>query len=145
MQLSESTLHMAALFGGVSGSILVLLLVSAGRKNKMDSRLAKLGGKDALPDGAESLTRLAQKALPSMGTALMPEDEEKRSQLQTRLVRAGLYSRQALPMFLGVKLLLILVPLVLGVLVALAHLIPSKLALPAAAMLGVVGMIVPGW
>ena len=53
-------------------------------------------------------------ALPRMGTALVPTDEDERTLLKTRLIHAGLYGRQAMAIFLGVKLLLIVCPASLG-------------------------------
>ena len=55
-------------------------------------------------------TSIARTALPKMGTPFVPSDEEERTQLQTRLIHAGLYSRQAMVAFLGVKMLLMFAP-----------------------------------
>ena len=52
-----------------------------------------------------------------MGTVLVPNDEEERTQLQTRLIHAGLYGRQAMAVFLGVKLLLMVAPALVGLVV----------------------------
>ena len=49
-----------------------------------------------------------------MGQRLVPEDEEERTQLQTRLIHAGLYGRQAMVVFLGVKMLLMVAPPLVG-------------------------------
>ena len=43
------------------------------------------------------MAQLALTTLPRMGTALVPTDEEERTLLKTRLIHAGLYSRQAMP------------------------------------------------
>ena len=50
-----------------------------------------------------------------MGTPFIPTDEEERTKLQTRLIHAGLYRRQAMVVFLGVKALLMIAPAFLGV------------------------------
>ena len=42
------------------------------------------------------MAQFARTALPKMGTALVPTDEEERTLLQTRLIHAGLYGRQAM-------------------------------------------------
>ena len=54
------------------------------------------------PTGRRS-TSSPETTLPRIGTALVPTDEEERTLLKTRLIHAGLYSRQAMAVFLGVK------------------------------------------
>ena len=54
-----------------------------------------------------TLGKIASTTLPRMGTPFIPTDEGERTKLQTRLIHAGLYRRQAMVVFLGVKVLLI--------------------------------------
>jgi hypothetical protein len=51
-----------------------------------------------------------QTTLPKMGKHLMPSDAEEQSLLKARLTQAGIYHPQAVPIFLGVKMLLMVTP-----------------------------------
>ena len=42
------------------------------------------------------MAQLARTTLPRLGTPLVPTDEDERTLLQTRLIHAGLYGRQAM-------------------------------------------------
>lgn len=97
--------------GSVAG--LVALLFS-GRDQRLEARLQSLSGK-ALSNPLDQkysgpISRAAAQALPKMGESIMPQSEAERTQLQTRLLHAGLYKPQALVIFLGVKLLLMASP-----------------------------------
>jgi tight adherence protein C len=129
---------------GSSLVILVFMLVS-GRKSRLDNRLRDLASKGgALPD-PDPLAQFAQTALPKMGVSLMPKDETERTRLQTRLVHAGLYGRQAMPIFLGVKLLLMVSPALIGVVAGVLGIVSLFNGLIVGAMLGIVGMIGPSF
>jgi tight adherence protein C len=110
---------------------------------RLDSRLRDLSGKGPATD---PMGQFARSALPRMGAALMPDKPEERSRLQTRLIQAGLYSRQAIYIYLGVKLLFMIVPPILGLLAALSGLVDSvSKGVIIGALGGVVGMIGPSF
>ncbi len=87
---------------------------------------------------------LALAALPSLGTPLMPESEQAQTRLQQRLIRAGLYSRSALPRFLGVRVVLLIVALLAAVAIGFTRLLPPPLALLLGCALVLLAMIGPG-
>jgi tight adherence protein C len=123
-------------------TVLIFLRVSKPR-TRLEGRLRELSGKgDRDPD---SVGDFARAALPKMGAALVPEKEEERTRLQARLVQAGLYGRQAMYFYLGVKLLLIAGPAVAGLAAALLGLLPVVHALIGGAILGIIGMIGPSF
>jgi tight adherence protein C len=124
--------------------LLVALLVGA-RKGRLESRVRGLFEKPRSRGEPDGLTHLAQTTLPRMGAALMPTDDDKRSRLQARLIHAGLYGRQAMPIFLGAKLLLTLTPLALALLAAVVGLVPPLEAILAGCALGIVGLIGPSF
>jgi tight adherence protein C len=125
-----------------AGSLTVLVyLVLVGRGSRLEGRLRELSGKTDYD--FDPMGQLALQALPRMGAALLPGKEEERTRLQSRLVHAGLYTRQAMPVFLGVKLLLMVVPPLLGLLAGLADLMPTSHGLVYGALLGVCGAIAP--
>ena len=128
----------------MAGSLLLLIFLLAGdKKNRLDIRLDELSsGGDAGPD-RDSVATLARTTLPRMGAPLMPKDEESRTRLQTRLMHAGLYSRQAMVVYLGVKMLLIVSPVFLGLAVAVSGVVEPMVALIVGCMLGLFGLIGP--
>jgi len=75
----------------------------------------------------------------------MPSDEGERTILRTRLIHAGFYGRQALAIFLGAKLLLIVAPSLVALTLGLSGLIPMEYALLGCGCFGIVGMIGPGF
>jgi tight adherence protein C len=132
-----------AAFLSVSSLVLLVCLLAGGRKSRLDNRLKGLGAKGGPPPEPDTVAQFARSALPKMGAPLVPKDEEERTRLQTRLLHAGLYSRQAMVVFLGVKVLLMVSPLLLGVAAALAGLVPAAYAVVCGALLGGFGMVGP--
>jgi tight adherence protein C len=133
-----------AYFLMASSLVLLVSLLVGGRKNRLDDRLGELSGKEA-PREADSVKQLARSALPKMGATLVPEDEESRTRLQARLVQAGYYSRQAMVLFLGVKMLMMVAPVVLGLVAGLLGLCPVTHGLIFGAIFGMAGMIGPSF
>jgi tight adherence protein C len=124
---------------------LVCLLVS-GRRSRLDQRLGELtakGGEQAA--NTDRVAQLARSALPKMGAPLVPKDQEERSRLQARLLHAGLYNRQAMVLFLGVKMLLMIAPPVLGLVAGTLGLLPLVNALIYGIFLGAFGMVAPSF
>src|SRR5215831_19991198 len=101
-------------FAMVSSLALMIALLWTGRRGRLDSRLQELSGKAGSVPEIDSVAELARQALPRVGAPLMPRDQQERTRLQARLIQAGLYSRQALVIFLGVKMLLMTVPVIAG-------------------------------
>ncbi len=129
----------------VSSSFLLLLLVLAsGRRSRLQTRLGELSGRAVVAE-PETVAGLARRALPHVGAPLMPDDKEKQTLLQTRLVQAGLYGKQAMPIFLGVKMLLMAAPALLGAVAGAAGLVSLRQGLVVGALLSVFGMIGPSF
>jgi tight adherence protein C len=80
-----------------------------------------------------------------MGAPLVPKDEEERTRLQGRLIHAGLYSRQAMVVFLGVKVLLMIGPALLAFAAVVVGLIPTAYGVIGGPLLGALGMIGPSF
>lgn len=134
-------------FVAVASLSLLIMSLVGGRKNPLDRRLATLSADEtgepvAAPD---PMAEFARTALPKMGAVLVPEKEEERTKLQARLVHAGFYGPQAMVVFLGVKLLLIVGPAVLGATVGALGLVPFQLALITGCLLGAFGLIGPSF
>ncbi len=128
-----------------SSAVLLIFMLVWGRKAPLDDRLDDLSGKARFQAESRSVADFARSALPRMGTALVPTDDGERNLLKTRLVQAGFYSRQAMPVFLGVKMLLMVAPALIGFALGTVGLVPLRAAVMAGACLGMLGMIGPSF
>ena len=124
---------------------LLLFLVLGGKGDKLNARIDSLSGRGRPEERPETVASLARKALPSMGRVIVPEDEAERTRLRARLVHAGLYQRQAMYAFLGVKFVLILTATLVGLGLTLTKILPTARALPLSLGLFFVGMFGPGY
>jgi tight adherence protein C len=131
----------------LAGSSLVLLvfMLVGGRKNRLDDRLKGLSSKGGPGPKADTVAQFARSALPKIGAPLVPKDEGERTRLQGRLINAGLYSRQSMVVFLGVKVLLMVLPALLGLAAGVVGLVPILYGVIGGGVLCVVGMIGPSF
>jgi tight adherence protein C len=114
------------------------------------ARVRELGSSPRTGGGSDAgtqrggLGQMVLSKLPSVGTPLLPTNEAQRGQLQRRLIEAGIYDRNALPLLLGVKMLLMAAPVALSVLLAATgSLTPIRAVF--AGIVGIcLGMIAPG-
>jgi tight adherence protein C len=136
-----------ALVAFLMASTLVLLVdaLRSGRRNRLAARLDDLAGRAESEPEPDTVAQLARSALPKMGAPLVPEAADKRGRLQARLLHAGLYGRQAMVLLLGVKMLLMITPLLLGLAVGLLGLVPFYNGVLAGMVCGLVGMIGPSF
>lgn len=129
----------------MSGSLTVIVaLALKARGRRVAARLEGLTGA-VDPVAVETVTRAVQRTLPKVGKHLMPDDIESQTQLKSRLIHAGFYSPQALPVFLGVKMLLMVGPALLGLAIGLLGLVPVTYGLLFGACGGIVGLIGPSF
>lgn len=124
-------------------------LAFVGRNRKLEARLHGLANPDQpqqqqVQSGA-AIAKAVKEALPKMGQTLMPEEGEERTKLQTRLILAGLYSRQAMVVFLGVKMALMVTPVLLGLIVGLLRIMPTAYGILFGACGSILGIIGPSF
>jgi tight adherence protein C len=136
---------MVAAFVMASSMVLLISLVLGDRQARLKERLRDLSGQDPLVTETVTLGKIASTALPRMGAPLVPTDEEERTKLQTRLIHAGLYRRQAMVVFLGAKVMLMVAPAVLGVVASLIGLVTFQQGLIFGGSLGIGGLIGPSF
>jgi tight adherence protein C len=140
--MTEDTLQaLAAFLMATSLTLLIFVLVSR-QQSRLDARLKALAGKEAATD---PMGQWARTALPKMGAALMPDKPDERTRLQRRLIQAGYYNRQAVAYFLGIKLMLMILPPVVGLALAMFNVVSFQVGLLCGALGGVVGMIGPSF
>ena len=133
---------MAASVVGVVG------LLIFDRNRRIESRLRELSETHKPAIASEStgvVARAVQRALPKMAQPLIPSEEVERSKLKTQLILAGFYNPQAMPIFLGVKMLLIVTPALLGLIAGGIGLVPTTYGLLGGACCSIVGIIGPSF
>jgi tight adherence protein C len=114
------------------------------RNHRLESRLEGLKGPSAPTIGDTRLSVLARSALSKLGSPLLPNEEAQRTRLQTRLLHAGIYNPRALVTFLGIKMLLMFLPVIIGLLCLILHIGPRPHVLLWGLLGGLVGMFAPG-
>ena len=134
----------SAAFVMVSSLVLLVSLLVGGRRTRLDSRLRDLSEQGGPAMDTITLGKIASTTLPRMGTPFIPTDEGERTKLQTRLIHAGLYRRQAMVAFLGVKVLLI-APAFLCVAASLIGVVTLWQGLIIGLCLGIGGLIGPSF
>ncbi|CAN5716625.1 type II secretion system F family protein [soil metagenome] len=161
---ATTTITLVAFLMASSAVLLVFTLVR-GRSSRVDARLKGLATEErslsisgsgpgsgfssaaqparGLP--GDPMREFARAALPKMGTPLVPTNEEERSRLKTQMIHAGLYGRQAMPIYLGVKMLLMVSPALIGLSLGMIGLVPPMYGLLGGACFGIAGMIGPSF
>ena len=86
----------------------------------------------------------SQKGLPKLGAVLMPEDAKKASRLKSRLTQAGLYRQHSLAFYLGVKMILMIVPMAVGIALSGVGMLTLLEGVLYGAVIGLVGNVAPG-
>lgn len=127
-------------------------LVLVGRNRRLESRLQGLSqdgkpGQKPVPQEASgaAIARAVKQALPKMGETLIPEEGEERTKLKARLILAGLYRPQAMVVFLGVKMLLMVTPVFVGLIAGLIGLLPTSYGMLFGACGSIFGTIGPSF
>jgi tight adherence protein C len=148
--MTANTMTTLTIFAGTFSLILLTYLIITGRPTRLESRVQRLAEgleeeENSSAVHSTSMIDLARTTLPKLGTHLVPGDEEEQTRLRSRLIHAGFYSRQAMFLFLGVKMILILVPMVLGFVAASLSLVPFLYGVFGGIILCVVGMIGPSF
>ena len=120
-------------------------LFLSGRGSKLDARIGEMAGRARPEEKVETVAQMARVALPKMGQIIVPDDEDERTKLRARLVQAGLYHRQAMHIFLGVKLAMLGLATVVGIGLTTTKILPPTQALPLASALFLAGMVGPSF
>ena len=145
--MDSETLLMLGVFAAVVGLATAAGLVLTGGGGRLAGRLDELSGKGrkAEEERPETVAKIAKAALPKLGKVIVPDDEAERNRLANRLVLAGLYNRQAIYVFLGVKLSILISALALGVFLTLTGAASPAKVLACSLGLFLVGMIGPSF
>jgi tight adherence protein C len=142
----ETTPVVSILVFLATSAVVVFALLRLDRTNRRArARLRELAEGEARPPSSVSVSGIALSALPAVGNLFMPAEGRQRVQLQTRLTRAGIYDSRAPGVFLGIKLLLIVVLAILGALAPSLWGVSSGRPVLVAGLVGAgCGLILPG-
>jgi len=143
--MPDSGLFAVLAFVGAASLTLMVFLALGGKKSRLDERLQSLANPDEEPPKDDAVAEVARAALPKVGAYLVPKSADERTKLQTRLVHAGLYSREAMVLFLGVKVFLMIGPAIGGTLAGLTGVVSLPVGIVFGALLGAFGMIGPNF
>lgn len=126
----------------------LIALMVLGRNRRIETRLRELST-DSQPakatGNAGAVSRAVRKALPKMAQPLIPDEGEERTKLKTRLILAGLYSPQAMTIFLGAKMSLMVIPVVIGLILGSLGLAPTNYSLLIGVCASIFGTIGPSF
>lgn len=137
----DTLLGLSAFVGTCSVVLLVVGLWN-GSSPRIDSRLDDLQGRP----GTAAVPRqssLLGAALPRVAAPLMPSDESQRTQLASRLIHAGYYNRNAVSVYLALKMILMFAPSLITLLAGVVNLISWNAALGGWVLFTGVGMLTP--
>src|SRR5262245_24687477 len=143
--MAEDGMITGLTFAMVGSLTLLLFMLASGRRSRLEGRLQDLAGRGETSPDADSFAHLARSALPKMGAPLLPKDAEERTRLQTRLVHAGLYSREAMVVYLGAKMCLVVAPVLVGLVLSMVGLFPLQKGVIFGALAGTLGLIGPSF
>lgn len=126
-----------ATFVAVSSVVVLLAIVLGSRERRLQSQLQEgQPGGGAHPGNSG---RTTWSVVPRVGSMLMPDEESKRSGLVSRMQQAGMYRRHSTAIFLGVKFFLMVIPMLVGLLLAIAGMISVLNAVLIGAFVGLLG------
>ncbi len=136
MTAGDITIMIAA-FAVVASLILLvsLLMGSSQRTSDVSTVSAPTGRSDPR----------ASRPLPQMGSLLMPKSESRMSRLKARMLQAGLYKRHSTAIYLGVKFMLMVMPMFVGFLLSTVGFVTLREGLAFGAIVGLVGTVTPSF
>ncbi len=131
-------LTMISAFGAVTSFVLLLWYMFGDTPSRVEQRLASLSGQPSTIAGT-----LQQKTLPRIGAAFMPDSETRRNKLNDRVRQAGMYRKHALGLVLGVKLLLMVCPIAIGIALSSLGFLTTVEAVAYGCLIGLTGTYIP--
>lgn len=123
-------------------SIPVALWWRRGRQ-PITERLDALSGKEEQKAPLPRTVPVSQEALVKTIELLNPVAGKERNRLKKQLIQAGLYRPTAMTIYLGVKLILMLGPVLVGLMIGLSHALPLSKGLLYGMIASGLGLVVP--
>lgn len=120
--MSGSMIIMVVAFAMFTSIVVLAAMFVGGKSDKVDERIKELqeGTTHQTAEEMMNMRKSLQDQIAQMGKYVMPDDDDKeRTALQSKLIQAGFYSQQALPIFMLCKVVMMIAPPMLGLLVGL--------------------------
>ena len=130
-----------AAFGGVTSVVISFFRLIGSHARQIDTRLAEIARR--APEGSDTLSK-ASSVLTNLGARIMPEHDEKVEQVHARLLQAGFYRQYASAIFYAARFLLLVVPIVVGLCLAVTEALSLTQGILCGIFVGVLGTVVPG-
>src|SRR5439155_25840972 len=140
-----SMLVFLGVFGVISGLGLVAYWRLSSDRRRALSRLRNLSADDPPPLDRPSMRDLARSTLPKLRAVVLPKRKETAEKLPKQLLQAGFYNPNALRVFLGMKLVLMLIlPVVAAIVPYALGALSTQRAVLFTVSASSIGMLVPG-
>ncbi|MEY3172100.1 MAG: hypothetical protein RLZZ436_13 [Planctomycetota bacterium] len=108
----------------------IIAVMVTGFRSRLSMRLEELSVPENNADsGSQFVGRLVDDMIPRLGVPLIPSSVEDQDKLRTQLIRAGFYREQAPLIFLGIKMLLLVLPALIMLACWATGLLPAYIAL----------------
>ena len=124
--------------------VLLVVLILSDRNRRLEARVQNLSDEGRTPTQTKSVSAFAKITLPKIARPLLPENQQERSLLRSRLVHAGYYGRTAMGIFLGIKMLLLIAPPLLALAAVLSNVVTPLMGALLGLMGGCIGLLAPG-
>ena len=119
------------------------MLTTSREEVLLDRRVEALAGDSRSRSGPSTQAGLATRAATHLAAPLMPHKAEDISRLTARVIQAGMYGKSAVAAFVGVKTMLVAVPLIVGTVCGSIGLVSMNIGLLLGVLGGVIGLIAP--
>jgi tight adherence protein C len=142
MLMSNPTLLFAVL--ALAGSALtILLMLLFTRDYSVKSRMDGVSENPRTKSPTFQKNAESENSFSRFGAAIMPENESKIDRLKSRLRQAGLYRRHSSALYLGVKLVLMIAPMTVGIVLSGFGMMTLLEGVLFGAAVGLIGNVAP--
>lgn len=144
-EIMDITLIASAFVTAACLAAMIAVLVS-GHHGRLAERLKGItpsAGPEELRPGV--MEQMAVRMIPRIAVPLVPQDESEQGRLKVRLIRAGYYGDEAMTIFLGMKMLFIVLPLIVAASAGLSGTISTWNAVLLGAMGSILGYLLPDY
>lgn len=131
-----------AIFGVVTCIVLLIGMFVTSPGRRVSTRMADVAnsGGRGRRQASESTS---SSALPRMGEMLMPQDESRLQRLKQKMLQAGLYRKHSTALYLGVKFLLMVAPMGVGLALSSMGLLTFMQGILFGVLVGLCGTLLP--
>ena len=128
-------------FSLVTGGILMIALLVHGWSRSTESSLVT--GSVSRRLSSDNL-KGSNSLLPKLGRTILPKDESKLNHLSSRVRQAGLYRRNSTAFYLGIKFVLLIAPILVGIVLCIFQFLSFFEAIFFGSLVGLMGNLAPG-